>query len=722
MKQRSNVRRLFAFVLRYYKINFVVVFICIAVSSVISLATSLFTRTLIDDHITPMLASGADLDAAYSALALALVKLGAILLVGIICGYLHNLLMIYVGQGTMRRLRDSLFTHMEGLPLRYFDSHSHGDIMSVYTNDVDTLRQVIGSSIPNLVKSVVTIVATLVSMLVLSLPLTLITVVMALCIYRVTTGLGKLSKKYFVQRQQNLGKVNGFIEEMVSGQKVVKAYCREDRTGEEFEVLNEALRASVYNANKIGNIIMPVNHNISNFGYVALSVAGALIALGGFSQWYFLGLNGSVLTLGTLVSFLTLQRNFTRPVQQISNEINSIVMASAGADRLFALLDETPEPDEGKVVLVNATADIPSQDLRHPRLRGGTGNEVNGGAERSEAVGEGILPPGELREAITVLNDLAHKLKEKRFKAGAVDFDRPEMKVEVDEQGRPVNVYQKVSKEANWLIEEFMLLANRTVAEFIATDGQMNGVASKKAKTFVYRIHDVPNTEKLESLKRFAKGFGYKMADALEGRAAAKSINALMKQAAGKPELEAFEDIALRSMAKACYSTDNIGHYGLAFDFYTHFTSPIRRYPDTMVHRLLTLYLAGKESQNKGYYEIECQHASEREVIAADAERTSVKYKLVEYMQDKVGMEFDGRVSGVTEWGMYVEIEPTKIEGMVSLREIRSDFFEFDEERYRLVGKRTHKIFRLGDKVRIRVKNANLEQRLLDFELIENLK
>ena len=326
-----------------------------------------------------------------------------------------------------------------------------------------------------------------------------------------------------------------------------------------------------------------------------------------------------------------------------------------------------------------------------------------------------------LREAITVLNDLAHKLKEKRFKAGAVDFDRPEMKVEVDEQGRPVNVYQKVSKEANWLIEEFMLLANRTVAEFIATDGQMNGVASKKAKTFVYRIHDVPNTEKLESLKRFAKGFGYKMADAFEGRAAAKSINALMKQAAGKPELEAFEDIALRSMAKACYSTENIGHYGLAFDFYTHFTSPIRRYPDTMVHRLLTLYLAGKESQNKGYYEIECQHASEREVIAADAERTSVKYKLVEYMQDKVGMEFDGRVSGVTEWGMYVEIEPTKIEGMVSLREIRSDFFEFDEERYRLVGKRTHKIFRLGDKVRIRVKNANLEQRLLDFELIENL-
>lgn len=327
-----------------------------------------------------------------------------------------------------------------------------------------------------------------------------------------------------------------------------------------------------------------------------------------------------------------------------------------------------------------------------------------------------------LCEAITVLNDLAHKLKEKRFKAGAVDFDRPEMKVEVDEQGRPVNVYQKVSKEANWLIEEFMLLANRTVAEFVATAGQMNGVTAKNAKTFVYRIHDVPNTEKLESLKAFAKGFGYKMADSFDGRAAAKSINALMQAAKDKPECAAFEDIALRAMAKACYSTDNIGHYGLAFDFYTHFTSPIRRYPDLMVHRLLTLYLAGKESQNKPFYEEECRHASEREVIAAEAERTSTKYKLVEYMQDKVGMEFDGHVSGVTEWGMYVEIEPSKVEGMVSLREIKSDFFEFDEARYRLVGKRTRKVYRLGDPVRIRVKSANLEQRLLDYELIEKLK
>ena len=330
--------------------------------------------------------------------------------------------------------------------------------------------------------------------------------------------------------------------------------------------------------------------------------------------------------------------------------------------------------------------------------------------------------PADIVEAILILNGLAAIFKRKRFEAGAVNFDRPEMKVEVDAQGRPTDVHQVFSKEANWLIEEFMLLANRTVAEFVATGGQMNGVASKKAKTFVYRVHDYPNAEKLESLKSFARGFGYKIEGSLDGAGAAKALNGLMESAKGKPEYMAFEDIALRCMAKACYSTDNIGHYGLAFPFYTHFTSPIRRYPDLMVHRLLSLYLKNGKSADQGYYEMECKHASEREVVAADAERTSVKYKLVEFMQDKVGAEFDGHVSGITEWGMYVEIEPTKIEGMVPLREIRSDFFEFDEERYRLVGRRTHRSIRLGDAVRIRVKGANLEQRLLDYELVENLR
>ncbi len=328
----------------------------------------------------------------------------------------------------------------------------------------------------------------------------------------------------------------------------------------------------------------------------------------------------------------------------------------------------------------------------------------------------------QLTEAIVTLNRLAGILKENERKNGAIDFDRPEMKVEVDEKGKPVRVYQKVSKEANWLIEEFMLLANRTVAEFVATGGQMNGVAQKNAKTFVYRIHGEPNELKLENFYTFAKGFGYRIpTDApTGGRAAAKSLTTLLDAAKGKPESAAMENLALRAMAKACYSTDNIGHYGLAFKFYTHFTSPIRRYPDLMVHRMLALYLDGAESRKKDKFEEECRYASERELVAADAERTSIKYKLVEFMMDKIGQEFDGHVSGITEWGMYVEIEPTKIEGMVSLRDIRSDFFEFDEPRYRLVGKRSHKIFRLGDAVRIRVLNANLEQRILDYELIEN--
>lgn len=324
----------------------------------------------------------------------------------------------------------------------------------------------------------------------------------------------------------------------------------------------------------------------------------------------------------------------------------------------------------------------------------------------------GAATEEQITEAVITLHKLAAILRKKRFSSGSISFDRPEMKVYVDENGKPVDVRRKVSREANWLIEEFMLLANKGVATFVT-----RGMKLKKP-TFVYRVHDQPDTEKIQTLREFIKHFGYSMGETKTGRDIAKELNKLLDKVKEKPECGAIEIIALRSMAKAKYSTDNIGHYGLGFQYYTHFTSPIRRYPDMMVHRLLSHYLENGKSENKQLFEGLCKQSSDREQIAADAERASIKYKLTEFMQDKIGNIYDGTVSGVTEWGLYVEIEPTKVEGMVSLRDIKTDFFEYDEKNYCVIGKSSHKKYTLGDKVKVKVLKANLEQKTIDFALV----
>lgn len=318
---------------------------------------------------------------------------------------------------------------------------------------------------------------------------------------------------------------------------------------------------------------------------------------------------------------------------------------------------------------------------------------------------------GPMKKEVLKLHELATILRNERFRSGAISFERPEMKVEVDENGKPLGVYSKITKESNWLIEEFMLLANREVAYFIGGKG-------KDSKTFVYRIHEEPNIDKIIAFRTFIKHFGYEMKPTKNAREISSEINKLLETAKGRPEEGAIEIMALRSMARARYSTENLGHYGLAFDYYTHFTSPIRRYPDMMVHRLLAMYLDKAKSQDKKYYEERCKYSSEREQLATEAERASIKYKMVEFMQDKVGMEFEGNVSGVTEWGMFVELAETKIEGLVALRDIKEDYLEYDEDSMSLTGKRSRKRFTLGDKVRVKVDRANLEQKQLDFLLI----
>ena len=321
---------------------------------------------------------------------------------------------------------------------------------------------------------------------------------------------------------------------------------------------------------------------------------------------------------------------------------------------------------------------------------------------------------GDCKEAILALNDLAKQLRDRRFRNGAINFERYEVKFEIDEQGKPLRVYFKESKEANKLIEEFMLLANRTVAEFVGCPPK-----GKTKKTFVYRIHELPDPDKMQNFATFIRRFGYNLKTEGTKTDVSKGINHLLDTVQGKPEENLIETVAIRAMQKAKYSTDNVGHYGLAFDYYTHFTSPIRRYPDMMVHRLLERYLAGGRSVIKKKYEEMCEHCSSMEQVAANAERASIKYKQVEFMSDKLGKVYDGVISGVTEWGLYVELNENKCEGLVPMRDLDDDFYEFDEKNYCLIGRRSKRQYRLGDPLTIRVAQANLERKQLDFQLVE---
>ena len=411
---------------------------------------------------------------------------------------------------------------------------------------------------------------------------------------------------------------------------------------------------------------------------------------------------------------------YVKPGSIIDKEAESRGTSVYPVDRVVPMLPErlcneicSLRPDEDKLTFscvfeLNGNAEVQKSHIARTVIRS---NRRFAYEEAQEVIETG---EGDYKEEILALNDLAQKLRKRRFDNGSINFDRHEVKFDIDESGKPIGVYFKVSKEANKLIEEFMLLANRTVAEFIGKpkDG-------KKPKAFVYRVHDLPDPDKMASFAAFITRFGYKIKTEGSKADLSKGINSLLANVQGKPEENLVETIAIRAMAKAVYTTVNIGHYGLSFDYYTHFTSPIRRYPDLMVHRLLERYMAGGRSVNVQSLEDECKHASDMEQLAANAERASIKYKQVEFMGERLGEEYDGVISGITEWGLYVEINENKCEGLVPIRDLEDDYYEFDEKNYCLMGRRKHRIYRLGDPIRIKVARANLERKQLDFALVE---